>query len=647
MVCLVVIGFLAVPITGYAWFSDFIGDDDPDWEEVMNGEEITEQGGIEVESERFPIDAYAVNNESAENTILGAVVSLANMVMTFNAYVVHGVDTVLNELFSLNPIERFSGMVNLVSQSIYDTLQEYFGQLFFIFAVGYIVYLAATKGTFQEAIRRSVLFVFVLVFAGFWMLNSGYFMQVFNSLSLEAQGYLIEAGNGMISNVDGDGVFEQGTEIDREDPMEGTIAQIRNVYFDLSLKRPYLIVNYGEMTEEEVNSNDVSDIEDIESYGGGNFDRYERMLAFDQTGDGQYLKQRYIENIETESDQLANASMGGGAVYTQLGQALVGLIVALFLALPFGALGLLNFGLQLVALGLAFFLPFSLIISYIPHFANSGFNVFMKLLTVFVVKAMIGIIIMFVYLLTFVVDTMLPPDTFGMYLANVVVLIAILLVMIWKRDAIVKLVTAGRVQSLDKNFLNNVNRNMVNPAMDKAAKGMSMVSPTGGAALNKFNQARNNAVRQPNGIQPQGNKQSPETVNHSQQSERTPQNENVQPKNSPPNESNPTNQEQYRKKERKPQKKKRKKGKNNDEPANFNVRLNELSGDGMQQKISKSYKNREKQNRKSEAPPPSRGNEKGNKDFERRRKKEKRESKPMKENQLREKPKRQSQTNEV
>ncbi|SDJ01052.1 CD3337/EF1877 family mobilome membrane protein [Natribacillus halophilus] len=397
MVILVVIGILAVPITGYAWFGDFM-DDDTSWEDVMDGEETIEQGGIEVESERFPVDTYAVNNESADNTILGAVVSLANMVITVNAYVVHAVDTVLNELFSLNPIERFSGMVNLVSQSIYDTLQEYFGQLFFIFAVGYIVYLAATKGTFQEAIRRSVLFVFVLVFAGFWMLNSGYFLQVFNSLSLEAQGYLIEAGNGMVSNVDGDGVFEQGTEVDREDPMEGTIAQMRNVYFDLALKRPYLIVNYGEMTEEDVNNRAVSEESELENYGGSEFYRYERMLAFDQTGDGQGLKQQYIEDVETETEDLNNTNMGGGAVYTQLGQALVGLIVALFLAFPFGVLGLLNFGLQLVALGLAFFLPFSLIISYIPHFANSGFNVFMKLLTVFVVKAMLGIIIMFVYL---------------------------------------------------------------------------------------------------------------------------------------------------------------------------------------------------------------------------------------------------------
>ncbi|SDJ01034.1 hypothetical protein [Natribacillus halophilus] len=248
---------------------------------------------------------------------------------------------------------------------------------------------------------------------------------------------------------------------------------------------------------------------------------------------------------------------------------------------------------------------------------------------------------------------MLPPDTFGMYLANVVVLITLLLVMIWKRDAIVKLVTAGRVQSLDKNFMNNVNQRMVNPAMDKATKGMSMVSPTAGSALNKLNQARNEVTRQSSGGQSQGNKVSPETVNHNRESERTPQNgegKDNEPKNSPSHESHSSSQEKDRKGERKSQKKEKKRKKDKEEPSKpLSERSSELSDNvNKQNKNHKFKRTREKQNknRKSEAPPPSGVNKKGKENVEKRRKKEKRESKPMKENEWREKPKRKPQTKE-
>lgn len=115
------------------------------------------------------------------------------------------VDTAMDKLYSLEPIDEFADTLTIISTTVYDTLKEHFGELLFIFAVGYIVYLFIAKGSVQEALRRSVLFFLVLVVGGYWMLNAGYFMKSLNALSVEAQGYMLEAGNGLINVAEGEG----------------------------------------------------------------------------------------------------------------------------------------------------------------------------------------------------------------------------------------------------------------------------------------------------------------------------------------------------------------------------------------------------------------------------------------------------------
>lgn len=104
--------------------------------------------------------------------------------------------------------------------------------------------------------------------------------------------------------------------------------------------------------------------------------------------------------------------------------------------------------------------------SYISQLAYSGFVSIGKLLSVFVLKAMLGILVLFVYVLCFIVDAVLPPEGLAMYLVNLTVLIAVLLLMIWKRDALIKMVTGGKVTSVDNNMLNQVRNEMVNPAVN-------------------------------------------------------------------------------------------------------------------------------------------------------------------------------------
>lgn len=483
-----------------------------DENENMTEPKVVDEGGVELSSKRFPIARYMANNEDADAPIKGAFVGLSNAVFSLSGYVVLLVDTSMEKLYSLEPIDKFADTLTNVSTTVYNTLKRHFGQMLFIFAIGYMIYLSVVRQSVKEAVRRAFLFLMVLVVGGYWMMNAGYFMKTLNSLSTEAHGYLLNAGNGLIKIADGEGVYADTKNIDKDNLLNGTVAVMRNVYFDLALKKPYLIVNYGETSESKINNNDP-DAEDLP--GGTSYTRVDRLLAFDLTSDGQKERKKVVGD---EVESYNNENMGSGSVFSQMGQAFISLLGAIFLGIPFVLMALFNFILQLLALGLAFVLPFVFILSYIPHFAYSGFVTIGKLLSVFVLKAMLGILVCFVYVLCFIVDVLLPPIDFAMYLTNLVVLLVVLLIMIVKRDAIIKLVTAGRVQSFDGNLMNNVKNSVVNPAL----RGLG-VNPALAAAMNKVGGLRESPTTE---AQNTGKSPLKGSLASDVKEERTPQTEN-------------------------------------------------------------------------------------------------------------------------
>ncbi|MCC2251783.1 hypothetical protein JUJ52_17690 [Virgibacillus sp. AGTR] len=517
-------------VSALSWF-----DSDSEPEDYMTKPNIQEKGGVELLIERYPVSRYRANNEDAEKTIKGAFVGLNNVIFSVSGYVVLLVDTAMDKLYSLQPVDEFANGLTSVSKTVYSTLKDHFGKMLFIFACGYILYLTLVRGTVKEAMRRSVLFLMVLVIGGYWMLNAGFFMKTFNSLSVEAQGYLLDAGNGLINIAEGEGVYADTESIDKDNPLEGTISIMRNIYFQLALKRPYLFVNYGETNENAINDNDPEVPEKLP--GGDEFNRVDRLLAFDLSNDAEKHRQALIKG---EVKEYKNESMGGGNVFNQFGQSLISLIGSFFLGIPFLILALLNFLLQLIALALTFFIPFAFILSYIPQFAYSGFVAIGRVLSVFLIKAMLGILVLFIYVLTFIIDKLIPPDSIAMYLLNLFVLFAVLILMIWKKDSIIKLMTAGKVQSLDGNMFNNVKQEMVNPAL-KAIDKRTRKREAPEEALNESPNWRNKVFGPERGEStdvngakvaekertPQGNHESVKgTSLNSKSVERTPQEKN-------------------------------------------------------------------------------------------------------------------------
>jgi len=418
-------------------------------------------GGVELETERFPLSRYQANNEDSDSRIKGAFVGLTNVTFSFAGNIVRVVDAGMDTLYNLQPIDKFANSMTNVSKTVYKTLKSNFGEALFIFVCGYIVYLFAVRGSAKEAMRRSILFICVLIIGGLWMSNAGYYMKALNSLSVEVQGKLLVAGNGFVGIVKDEGNYVDNSKIKKGKEMEGTVAIMRNVYFNLALKKPYLIVNYDETSEKKINEKSGDE--------KGEVNRIDKLLSYKLSAEGEREKLKYLK--EYEKDKYNNDAVTSGNVYNQLGQSIIAVLVAIVLGIPFLGLAILNFLLQIIALAIVFFIPFAFIISYVPQLAYSGFVTLGRLGSVFLLKAMLGIIILFVYVLCFVVDQLIPPNGFGMYLLNVVVLSAILWIGFKKRDSIIKIVTAGKVVSIDNNMMENVRKEMVQPSWETAKKG--------------------------------------------------------------------------------------------------------------------------------------------------------------------------------
>ncbi|KIN49516.1 hypothetical protein B4146_0646 [Bacillus subtilis] len=211
-------------------------------------------------------------------------------------------------LYNLQPIDEFADSMTTVSKTVYTTLMNNFGETLFIFLSGYVVYLFVVRGSVKEAIRRSVLIITVMVIGGLWMSNTGYYMKALNALSVEAQGKLLVAGNGFVGIVKDEGNYVDNSKIEKGKEMEGTVAIMRNVYFNLALKKPYLIVNFDETNEKKIYEG---------SDEKGSLNRIDKFLSYKLSKDGEKEKLKYLKDYEIK--KYGNDAVSLGNVYNQLG----------------------------------------------------------------------------------------------------------------------------------------------------------------------------------------------------------------------------------------------------------------------------------------------------------------------------------------
>ncbi|MDR7250844.1 CD3337/EF1877 family mobilome membrane protein [Bacillus pumilus] len=427
---------------------------------------VEKVGGVELEISRFPLEHYQAHNQAEDGMIKGTIVSLSNVMLGTTQIIVLVVDKAMDLFMSAEPIEGFSDAVTDVSKKMYSVLKNSFGEIIFVFMIGFVVYLFLIRGSFKEGMRRFVLFFMVMIVAGLWVSKAGYWIESLNALSIETQGKLITVGNKLTDSFSskGDSSLTMG-DVKKGQELKGTTAVLRNFYFNAALKNPYLVTNYGTPNEKTILK---------KGDGRGGLDRIDTLLSFKLTSEGRSAKKEFINDKEVK--EYKNQSIAEGSIYAQLGYSFIGMLAAISLGVPFFLIPFLNFLIQIIVLAIAFFLPFAFILSYVPQFAYSGFVSLGRMFALFIMKAMLTLVLVFVYAVCVIVNKTIPPTNLGMYFLNVAALSAILIFAFLKRDKIINFVTAGKVQSVDANLLENTRKAVVQPSWEGAKKVGSGIS---------------------------------------------------------------------------------------------------------------------------------------------------------------------------
>ncbi|KMK71840.1 hypothetical protein ACJ64_03430 [Bacillus safensis] len=421
---------------------------------------IEKVGGVDLEISRFPLEHYQAHNQAEDGMIKGTIVSLSNVMLGTTQIIVLVVDKAMDLFMSAEPINNFSDAITSVSKDMYNVLKKSFGEIIFVFLIAFLVYLFFIRGNFKEGMRRFALFFLVMIVAGLWVNKAGYWVESLNALSIEGQGKLINVGNKLVDSFSGktDSSLSMD-DVKKGQELKGTTAVLRNFYFDAALKSPYLVTNYGTPNEKTILK---------KGDGEGGLDRIDTLLSFKLTSEGQSAKKKFINDKEVK--EYKNQSIAEGSIYAQLGYSFIGLLAAISLGVPFFLIPFLNFLIQIIVLAIALFLPMAFILSYVPQFAYSGFVSLGRMLALFVMKVMLTFVLIFVYAICVITNKTIPPTNLGMYFLNVAAISAILIVSFLKRDKIIKFVTAGKVQSVDANLLENTRKQVVQPSWEGAKK---------------------------------------------------------------------------------------------------------------------------------------------------------------------------------
>ncbi|XNN69584.1 CD3337/EF1877 family mobilome membrane protein [Bacillus pumilus] len=339
---------------------------------------IEKVGGVDLEISRFPLEHYQAHNQAEDGMIKGAIVSLSNVMLGTTQIIVLVVDKAMDLFMSAEPINNFSDAITSVSKDMYNVLKKSFGEIIFVFLIGFLVYLFFIRGNFKEGMRRFALFFLVMIVAGLWVNKAGYWVESLNALSIEGQGKLITVGNKLVDSFSGktDSSLSMD-DVKKGQELKGTTAVLRNFYFDAALKSPYLVTNYGTPNEKKILK---------KGDGEGGLDRIDTLLSFKLTSEGQSAKKKFINDKEVK--EYKNQSIAEGSIYAQLGYSFIGLLAAISLGVPFFLIPFLNFLIQIIVLAIALFLPMAFILSYVPQFAYSGFVSLGRMLALFVMKAM-------------------------------------------------------------------------------------------------------------------------------------------------------------------------------------------------------------------------------------------------------------------
>ncbi|WP_435367787.1 CD3337/EF1877 family mobilome membrane protein [Metabacillus litoralis] len=321
-------------------------------------------GRVTLESKEYPLDHYKMEanigdgfKDAADNALHAINQGMWGFNKTLASFTLYST----NQLMSFDLISSIASEAGIMSERIYEIMSGTFLSLFIIFVGGAAAWRYFVNHQVGHAVK-AILGALAIMVLTFWFYSDATGnIKWLNDRGAELEG-IASSANVLVSSDE----FDSNAAYN---PKEG-IAVLENQLFNLMVKRPYLLLNYGSTKEADIVSEDPN--------------RVDKLLEIKPyTEEGKEMR----SEIVTDEAKIGNKQMSPEFSGERFGYLIITIISTIALAIPVLLLGVFKFLLQVWFLALVIFTAIPLVLSLIPTYSESALNHGKKIVGVLLMKA--------------------------------------------------------------------------------------------------------------------------------------------------------------------------------------------------------------------------------------------------------------------
>ncbi|MRX56584.1 hypothetical protein GJU41_21790 [Bacillus idriensis] len=406
-------------------------------------------GRVTLESKEYPLDHYKMEanigdgfKDAADNALHAINQGMWGFNKTLASFTLYST----NQLMSFDLISSIASEAGIMSERIYEIMSGTFLSLFVIFVGGAAAWRYFVNQQVGHAVK-AILGALAITVLTFWFYSDATGnIKWLNDRGAELEG-IASSANVLISSDE----FDSN---EAYNPKEG-IALLENKLFNLMVKRPYLLLNYGSTKEADIIKEDPNRVDNL-------------LVIKPYSDEGKEQRKRIVSDEVSNFD---NKQMSPEFSGERFGYLIITIISTIALAIPVLLLGVFKFLLQVWFLALVIFTAIPLILSLIPAYSESALNHGKKIVGVLLMKAgLVLLIAVITGLVTLLYESVKVTNGVEGY-AFVVFLICITIWGLFKyRTEIFEVASAGMVQG--QQVVERTTTNTLNRLGDAGERGM-------------------------------------------------------------------------------------------------------------------------------------------------------------------------------
>lgn len=364
--------------------------------------------------------------------------SLSNMIANFLFGIAKTIasitDFFLKMLYDSDALNSIVNLLGDTSSTIYNNIFGRYGVLLFVIGgtVAGIRYMMSA----HRGVKDMLQLVLLIGICTLWVTNASPIISSANEFSNDVQSTIATSGDKLLGSDE---------KLDSKDIL-------REKFFKQAVEQPFLLLNFNELDKEKVNSDS-----NFKSESGN---RVDDLLKFRVSDDqDKHIKEYELNDKDYKGESNQNYWVSTYSGTHKLTVSFLSVIMNSILMLPFNVIAFFNFIIQIQIVFYILIVPFTLLASYLPFMRMSYVSVFKNLFGLYVIKAMLGLVILLVSLVMNLTRKIMESSNASpvtIYTTSTILLVVSLVAMWKNRKQILATLSTGGVGNIGMSTLNGM-----------------------------------------------------------------------------------------------------------------------------------------------------------------------------------------------